>query len=299
MKFNELSKVSLLNAAFLFASSLVQAELPMVSPEEVGFDSDKLEAIIERADSVYEAGLIPNYVIALAKDGKMFLKHLEGNRTIGTDSPVGLDTLYPLASMSKPIASSAIFHLIEQGKLSLNSELREFYPEFDSMLVAENGSLDAQFEEASRPITILDLLSHTGGIEYGASISGVGDVAELYDEIGLINGCLSAAENMELLAQLPLVAQPGEKWNYSVSTDILGAVIEKVAGMSLGEYAAANILEPIGITDSAWKHSDQRLSSKYATLYNPPLNGQVAIGQSGKRELTGVFRKATDIQHAP
>ncbi len=299
MKFNELSKVSGLNAAFIFASAFVQAELPMVSPEEVGFDSNKLEAIIERADSVYEAGLIPNYVIALAKDGKMFFTASRGNRAIGTDSPVGLDTLYPLASMSKPIASSAIFHLIEQGKISLDSELREFYPEFDSMLVAENGSLDAQFEEAARPITILDLLSHTGGIEYGASISGVGDVAELYDEIGLINGCLSAAENMELLAQLPLVAQPGEKWNYSVSTDILGAVIEKVAGMSLGEYAAANILEPIGITDSAWTHSDQRLSSQYATLYNPPISGQVAIGQSGNEGINWRLSKSDRYSACP
>ena len=278
MKFTKLSKILKLYAGFFLVSGFAQAELPMVSPEDVGFDSERLEAIVERADSVYEAGLIPNYVIALAKDGKMFFSASRGNRTIGTDSPVGMDTLYPLASMSKPIASSAIFHLIEQGKLSLNSELSEFYPEFDSMLVAENGSLDAQFEEASRPITILDLLSHTGGIEYGASISGVGDVAELYDEIGLINACLSAAENMELLAQLPLIAQPGEKWNYSVSIDVLGAVIEKVSGMSLGQYAAANIFEPIGIKDSAWTHSDQRLSSHYATLYNPPVNGQVAIG---------------------
>ncbi len=285
MKFNKLSKVLGLSVTSLLASGFVQAELPMVSPEEVGFDSEKLEAIIERADSVYEAGLIPNYVIALAKDGKMFFTASRGNRTIGSDSPVGMDTLFPLASMSKPIASSAIFHLIEQGELALDSKLSDFYPEFESMLVAENGSLDAQFEDASRPITILDLLTHTSGIEYRTAIGGTTDVAELYEEIGLINACLSAAENMELLAQLPLIAQPGERWNYSISIDVLGAVIERVSGLPLGDYVAENIFGPLGITESAWKHSDDRLSSHYATLYNPPANGQVALGQIGDTEI--------------
>ena len=132
--------------------------MPRVTPEEVGFDSEKLAAIVARADSVYEAGLLPNYVIALAKDGKVFFTASRGDRTIGTDSPVDMDTLFPLASMSKPIASSAIFHLIEQGELTLDSKLSDFYPEFESMLVAENGSLDAQFEDLTRPITILDFV---------------------------------------------------------------------------------------------------------------------------------------------
>ena len=217
----KLIKLLFLGGGLFFSFGFSYAQLPTITPEEAGFDSEGLSAIVDRADSVYEAGLIPNYEIAIAKDGKVFFTASRGNRTIGTESPVGMDTLFPLASMSKPVASSAIFHLIEQGKLSLDSELSEVYPEFESMLVAENGSLDAQFQEAIRPITILDLLTHTGGIEYAASISGVGDVAELYDEIGLINPCISASENMELLAQLPLIAQPGEIWNYSVSLDIL------------------------------------------------------------------------------
>ena len=285
MRRTKISEILMLIVTWTLISSFTQAELPMVSPEEAGFDSEKLKAIVERADSVYEAGLIPNYVIALAKDGKMFFSASRGNRTIGTDSPVGMDTLFPLASMSKPIASSAIFHLIEQGKLSLDSSLAEFYPEFENMLVAQNGSLDAQFQDATRPITILDLLTHTGGIEYRTAIGGSTDVAELYEEIGLIDACLSASENMELLAQLPLIAQPGEKWNYSVSIDVLGAVIERVSGLPLGEYVAENIFEPLGITESAWKHSDDRLNSHYATLYNPPANGQAALGQVGNTEI--------------
>ena len=282
---SNLLNTQLLSLIFIFFSNNLQAQLPRVTPEEVGFDSEKLAAIVARADSVYEAGLLPNYVIALAKDGKIFFTASRGNRTIGTDSPVNMDTLFPLASMSKPVASSAIFHLIEQGRLALDSKLSDFYPEFENMFVAQNGSLDAQFQDAARPITILDLLTHTAGIEYRSAIGGTTDVAELYEEIGLIDACLSASENMELLAQLPLIAQPGEKWNYSVSTDVLGAVIERVSGLSLGDYVAENIFAPLGITQSAWKHSSERLDSHFATLYNPPTNGQVALGRLGDTEI--------------
>jgi len=280
-KIMKLIKALFLGGGLLFSFGFSHAQLPTITPEEAGFDSGKLSAIVERADSVYEAGLIPNYVIALAKDGKVFFTASRGDRTIGTESPVGMDTLFPLASMSKPIASSAIFHLIERGELALDSKLSDFYPEFENMLVAENGSLGAQFEDVSRPITILDLLTHTSGIEYRTAIGGTTDVAELYEEIGLIDACISAAENMELLAQLPLIAQPGEMYNYSISIDVLGAVIERISGMPLGDYVAENIFGPLGVTQSAWKHSDDRLASHYATLYNPPANGQVALGQVG------------------
>ena len=160
----KLIKALFLGGGLLFSFGFSHAQLPTITPEEAGFDSGKLSAIVERADSVYEAGLIPNYVIALAKDGKVFFTASRGDRTIGTESPVGMDTLFPLASMSKPIASSAIFHLIERGELALDSKLSDFYPEFENMLVAENGSLGAQLEDVSRPITILDLLTHTSGI---------------------------------------------------------------------------------------------------------------------------------------
>ena len=123
----KLIKVLFLGGGLLFSFGFSYAQLPTTTPEEAGFDSEKLSAIVTRADSVYEAGLIPNYVIALAKDGEVFFTAARGNRTIGTDSPVGMDTLFPLASMSKPIASSAIFHLIEQGELALDSKLSDLF----------------------------------------------------------------------------------------------------------------------------------------------------------------------------
>ena len=278
---NNVRKLAAIILLFIFVSSKSYSDLPSITPEEAGFDSTKLAEVTNQADAVYEAGLIPNYVIALAKDGKVFFSASRGNRIIGEVDPVGMDTLFPLASMSKPVASSAIFKLIEEGKLSLDSELREFYPQFQSMFVAQDGDLDNQFREAERAITILDLLTHTSGLEYAASIAGTGDVAELYDELGLINACISASDNMDLLSQVPLVGQPGQRWNYSVSLDVIGAVIEVVSGEPLGSYANRTIFEPLGIIDSGWRHTDDRLDTHYATLYNPPLPGEAAIGQIG------------------
>ena len=97
----------------IFFNGKVFAQLPTITPEEAGFDSTKLAEVTNQANTVYEAGLIPNYVIALAKDGKIFFSASRGNRVIGENDPVGMDTLFPLASMSKPVVSSAIFKLIE------------------------------------------------------------------------------------------------------------------------------------------------------------------------------------------
>jgi len=256
----------------------VFAQLPTITPEEAGFDSAKLAEVTDQANTVYEAGLIPNYVIALAKDGKGFFSASRGNRILGENDTVDMNTLYPLASMSKPVVSSAIFKLIEDGELTLETELREIYPQFNDMVVAENGYLEAQFEEAERAITILDLLTHTSGLEYATSVTGRSGVADLYEELGLINSCLSASENMDLLSQLPLISQPGENWIYSVATDVLGAVIEAVAGESLGSYVGRTIFDPLGMENSAWRFSNEVLESRYALIYNSPGPGEPSLG---------------------
>mgnify|MGYP003321940303 CR=1 FL=1 len=143
----KLIKLLFLGGGLLFSFGFSYAQLPTITPEEAGFDSEGLSAIVDRADSVYEAGLIPNYVIALAKDGKVFFSESRGNRILGGDDPVGMNTLFPLASMSKPVVSSAIFKLIEEGEITLRTELSEIYPQFSSMVVAESGNLDTQFED--------------------------------------------------------------------------------------------------------------------------------------------------------
>ena len=276
---------------FLWSSALVYGELPTTSPEEAGYDSKKLAAISEDFDALYEDGLIPNYVIAVAKEGKVFYSAYRGESRVGSGNQVDLNTIYPMASMTKPLVSTAIFRLIEEGKLSLDSELREFLPQFGDMFVAPGGSLE-QLEEANRQVTILDLLTHTSGLTYGEYVTGSGDVAKLYDELVIIDRCKSAAENMEILSQIPLIAQPGSEWNYSVGIDVLGAVIEVVTGMRMSEYLKEIILDPLGMTNSAFTLPEDQLANNWAQIYGLPTPNNPAIGQIGG---TGIDWKIVEI----
>ena len=272
-------------------SAIVSADaLPQISAEDAGFDEGKLHEITERLDVLYEDGRIPSYVFALAKEGSLFFSTVRGETVVGGNEPVDLETMYWIASMSKPVVSTAIFQLIEEGLLSLDSELKDFFPIFSDMFVAPNGDFDAQFEEASRPVTVLDLLTHTSGFTYGESVIGFGDVAKLYDELGLINRCITRDENMELLSQIPLVAQPGQTFNYSVSVDILGGILEVVTGKKVSDYVAERIMAPLKMNNSSFVITEE---DKVANVYVPPSPGNRPLGRISGSEIEWKIAKST------
>jgi CubicO group peptidase (beta-lactamase class C family) len=266
-----------------------------VTPEEAGYDSTILASLSDGFKALYEDGLIPNYVIAIAKEGEIFYSAYEGAPRIGSDSKVDLNTIYPLASMTKPYVSAAIMRLVEDGKLSMDSELKEFFPQFTDMFVAPGGSLE-QLEESSRPITVLDLMTHTSGLTYGEYVTGVGDVAKLYDEFGIIDRCMSRDENMEILSQIPLIAQPGAEWNYSVGTGVLGAIIEVVTGMRMSDYLDQIIFTPLGMSGAGFTLSEEDLANNWAMIYGLPENNNPAIGQI---EGSETFWKVAEIDGNP
>jgi len=252
-------------------------DLPSATPEEMGYDSTKLSSLSDGFEALYGDGLIPNYVIAVAKDGKIFYSASDGDSRVGSGNAVNLNTIYPLASMTKPFVSTAIMRLIEDGKLGLDSKLSDYFPQFSDMFVAPGGSLE-KLEESSRPITILDLLTHTSGLTYGESVTGIGDVAKLYDEFNIIDRCLSRDENLDILSQIPLIAQPGAEWNYSVGTDVLGAVIEVITGETVGEYLDEIIFSPLGMTGVGFTLSEEDLLTNWAMIYGLPGVNNPAIG---------------------
>ncbi|MDG2420585.1 MAG: serine hydrolase [Gammaproteobacteria bacterium] len=276
-------KISLVFIISIGTHSLAD-DLMSVTPEEAGYDSAKLSSVSDGFEALYEDGLIPNYIIAVAKEGKVFYSASNGNARVETDNPVDLNTLYPLASMTKPFVSTAIMRLIEDGQLKLDSQLSEFLPQFSDMFVAPGGSLE-QLEESNRPITILDLMTHTSGLTYGEYVTGVGDVAKLYDEFNIIDRCISREENMDILSQIPLVAQPGTEWNYSVGTDVLGAVIEIVTGMTMGDYLDEILFTPLNMTGAGFTMSEENLTSNWAMIYGLPGANNPAIGQVEGSEI--------------
>jgi CubicO group peptidase (beta-lactamase class C family) len=283
-----ITKVLLIILGVGFVLSSVAVEFDDVTPEEAGFSSEKLSQIQKRFDSLYESGRIPNYAIGLYSGDKRFFARARGKTEIDGGIPVDLDTIYPLASMTKPIVSTAIMRLIQEKKLSLDSRLSEFYPEFKSMFVAPNGSFEANFEEAKREITIRDLLTHTSGFTYHTFITGQGDVAKQYDDLSVfwLASKETMAQHMSTLSQIPLLAHPGETFTYSISVDVLGAVIEKVTGMRMGEYLKQTIFEPLGMKDSGFFVPNDK-TGKFAGYYKPLPATSPGIAPEGDQVVSG------------
>lgn len=267
-------------------------EFEQVAPEAVGFDSTKLTQADAKLVQLYEDGRIPNYVLNLYKDGKLYYSAHRGLTNLEQGQPVDGNTIYHLASMSKPMVASAGFRLVDQGKLRLDDKLSKFFPEFKEMLVAPGGNFENQFEPAKREITILDLMTHTAGFTYPSWLSGYNDVSRTYEETGVFSGNgRTMEEHMSLLSEMPLLAHPGESFNYSVSLDVLGAVIEKVSGQSLADYLKEAIFDPLEMQDTFFVLDPNKLA-KTSSVFGVGINGRGLDGNPIKP--LGKLREADD-----
>jgi CubicO group peptidase (beta-lactamase class C family) len=254
--------------------STIAFEFEKVDPESAGFDAKKLATIKSNFEDLYQEGRIPNYVMGVYSGDKSILIESNGNLSIKGGKAVDENTIYWLASMTKPLVSTAILRLQEEGKLSLDDKLSKYFPAFADMLVAPGGSYAATLEPAKTEITLKHLITHTSGLTYGTNVSGVGDVAEQYDEFGVMS-CLSGSPNREIgslkgevefLSQLPLIDHPGASWNYSVGIDVLGAIIEQITNKRLSAYLDEILFTPLNMRNTTFSlNEDQRAQT--AGLY--------------------------------
>ncbi len=261
-----------------FITSPALSDMPTITPLQAGYNAQALQAITAKLNPIYESGRIPNYVVLLAKKGRIFFSAVRGNIAVDSSIPASENTVYWLASMTKPVVSTVIFQMIEEGRLTLDDELNEYFPIFDDLLVAPGGSFESSFEELARPITIRDLLTHTSGFTYGERIIGLGDVATQYDELGVMSPENTMATNIELLAEMPLIAQPGTTFNYSVSTDVLGALLEKIEQKPLGQVLRERIFTRLDMQHSGFLHQNLPPGAEIARIYGPPSPGQRPLG---------------------
>src|SRR5258708_25538626 len=160
------------------------------------------------------------------------------------------NTIFRIASMTKPIVSVGIMMLLEEGHFLLNDPIAQYIPEFANQKggIENNGKLD--LVPLARPITVEDLTRHTSGINNDNTGNGL--VQQLYQQTGLRNRNITNAEHATLVAGLPLICQPGREWNYSRSTDILGRLIEVVSGKTLGAFLTERILAPLQMAETAF-----------------------------------------------
>ena len=266
------------------------------TPESQGLSSEILNTLVPLVEPLVDEGRLPNYLISIYKNEKLVFETKKGFQDYENQIPIASDTIFWQASMSKPIVAAAVLKLIEDGQLSLDDKLEKFYPQFSDLMVFPEGSYSNTLETLKRPITIRDLLTHTSGFTYGASIIGASDVANAYDQVNPINNYeRNAEDNMTSLAELPLVGQPGEAFNYSVGIDILGAVIEKVTGEGLAKYVAEKIFIPVGMQDSGWSFTDPEQLSRKAVVYTQITRTVQVPGESISFQKNDLFSAICSI----
>jgi CubicO group peptidase (beta-lactamase class C family) len=221
------------------------------------FSAEGLARVGDYIRNEIATGKIPGAILLIQQHGKPVYFENFGVRDVATQLPMSADTIFRLYSMSKPVTSAAIMMLIEDGKLKLDDPVSKFIPAFAGMKVGveQSGEKDGYvLEPLRRPITILDLLRHTAGIPYGWY--GSNFARKVYADADLFNSDETNAEFVERLARLPLAEQPGTHWNYGHSTDVLGRVIEVISGKSLFQFEKERLLDPLGMSETAFFVAD-------------------------------------------
>jgi CubicO group peptidase (beta-lactamase class C family) len=259
-----------------------------VEAAEVGLDQGRLDRIGKHFTRYVDTGRLPGWLITVSRHGKLAYVATHGQRDVEAGLPVEPDTLWRIYSMTKPITSVAAMMLYEEGGFQLTDPVSRYIPSFAQARVFTGGS-DIAFttEPVTEPMRIWHLLTHTSGLTYGFHRSHPVDA--IYRARGFEWGSprdTDLAGICDLFADMPLLFQPGSEWNYSVSTDVLGRLVEVVSGQSLSEFFAERIFRPLGMTDSAfWAGPEE--ASRLAALYNR-MDGKLtridAMGKAALRE---------------
>jgi CubicO group peptidase (beta-lactamase class C family) len=213
-------------------------------PEQVGLSSERLERITAVITADVERGAIPGAVLAIARSGRIGYAEAIGYRDREAGAALQLDSIFRIASMTKPMTSVAAMMLGEEGRLDIGAPVAEYIPEFKELTVG------AERAKATRTMTVQDLLRHTSGLTY--AMFGDSPVQMLWRDADLQAENQTNEELAGKLANLPLMTEPGTTWEYSMSTDVLGRVVEVVTGKSLADVFAEKISGPLGMVDTAF-----------------------------------------------
>jgi CubicO group peptidase (beta-lactamase class C family) len=228
------------------------------------------QAVSDLLRRATDAGDVPGVVVAAATAGGPIFEGGFGVRDIATGAPMTADTVVWIASMTKAVTGACAMQLIEQGRLSLDAPIATVLPELGKVQVLEGFAPDGspQVRPANRPITLRHLLTHTSGFVYDIWNADMGRYLEKTGTPGIIS-CANAA------LSIPLVFDPGERWDYGIGIDWAGKAIEAVSGQRLGQYMRQNLLQPLGMKDTAFKIGPAQ-RQRLAKVHNRTPEGFVA-----------------------
>jgi CubicO group peptidase (beta-lactamase class C family) len=258
---------ALVLCALLVCTAAPAQPLPTVAPERTGFSKEGLARIDRFFEREVAADRVPGAVVGIARDGRLVHYRAYGFLNKASNEAMPLDAIFQLASMTKIMVSVGALALNEEGRLPLRSRLDEYFPAFAKMTVGEARS------EPARPIHIHDLMRHTSGLTYGGR--GSTPVHKLYPPSSATAATqYGADEFVAKLASVPLLYQPGTVWDYGFSTDMLGLVVEKVAGQRLGDYLKAAVWDKVRMPDTHFDVPADKRKRLARPLPNDPLTGK-------------------------
>lgn len=266
---------------FVFLAAILQAQpLPVSTPEQGGFSQQRLERLHQSFENATKANTPPGAITMIVRNGRVVDWRTYGLRDVEGKLPMEKDTICRVYSMTKPLTSVAVMMLVEEGKLQLSDRVDQYIPEFKDIKVHKGGTVEKpELAAPERPMTVKHLLTHTAGLTYGW---GNDNVSEMYRKAKIFE-VASLKEFIDKMAKLPLMRDPGEKYEYSVAIDVLGYLVQVVSGMPFDRFVQERILDPLKMTDSHFVLPDSkrpRLAKIYG-LKDGKLEAQEGLEAKG------------------
>lgn len=258
------------------------APLPTSTPAAEGMSAEKLAKVGEIMNGFIEDKKIAGGIVLIARNGKIVFQETYGLRDRERKLPVERDTIFRIYSMSKAITSVAALVLVDEGKLDLAAPVSKYLPEFAEMQVFDGD----KSRPAKSPITVKDLFLHTSGITYGNTAGSATE--KLFEAVNVLDMQSDLPLMATKLSQVPLEFDPGTKWKYGASIDVLGLLVQKVSGQPLEAFLVERIFEPLAMTDTAFYVPEEK-QSRFAANYYTDGKGKVIVRDAPTR--SGYLRK--------
>jgi len=278
-------KLAYVSAAWMLSAVAQAQPLPMATPESVGMSSQRLEKITSTFKQEVAQGKLPGAVVMIARKGKLVYSQAFGKLNNASGGDMKLDSIFRIYSMTKPMASTALMMLVEDGQVQLTDPVSKYLPSFKSPMVSVpvvdpvTQATTFKLVAANKEPTVQDLLRHTSGIAYGELTKNT-LVRDAYIKAGVYKTDLDydarelpGAQMAEALGKAPLAQQPGTTWEYSLSVDVQGRVVEAVTGKRLGEFMDERIFKPLKMKDTGFSVPAENASRLAEAFPKDPATG--------------------------
>lgn len=296
-----MTKITSLMASLALALSASQGTavfaqgLPSADPEQVGMSSARIALLDSTLKYYVDSGHVPGFVAGIARHGKLVYLQSAGWQDIENQQAMQDNAVFQIRSMSKPIASLAVMQLIEQGRLNLTDKVSQYIPSFADMEVFDDPrDFNSSTHKPQREITIEDLLLHIGGLSHRDR--------PLYQSRQVRSRADTLEQLVEKVAAVPLIAEPGTLWNYSISTTVLGRIVEIVSGQAFDDYLQAHVLAPLNMPDTGFYVAPEQISqltqiyriSNGVLVREPEMDVPITVNPPLKEGAAGMVSTVPD-----